>query len=537
MKSRAHFGSLLLRRATSPAAEAVSASTESSSASISASKADFAGSKGEEPEDALYKRGAEVEVEIISFGPLGASVRVNGGEATGLILQDDLAKFRSMRQGVEVERGEVLKGYVMRCRPGRKVDVSLRPVGGKKLNEVAEAILDALEGSPTGEIPVGDKSSPNDIALYFHGLSKREFKSGVGILYKRGLAKPGLFVTQLIEEGDRAAALEAAQSAMNNGMVNSRGLPKKRTDTVRPTAGDLSSATRRRNDAVTMFVGNLPSAATPAMLQQALEKFLGSDRMVDIRLAQDQDGRQRGFGYVEFVSVEQLDDAMPRLKGFKLMGRELRIDYADPARSTKLQQRSSWSKQGTGDYQQYTSGAAAGDDINESVPDIDFSAKKRRQRRDVHRYDIDDSATGGMDLSVEKQQAEHLDELELLMMDDHNSKSKKPQRRDSKNGRNSEAAATLQIGNLAFAVTDEMLQQAVEDFAGKDTVARVKVVRDKETGRSKGYAYVDLFSQEVADRVSSYAHSALCYYISNAKKCCNNMWSSSLTLYCLLYCV
>ena len=35
-------------------------------------------------------------------------------------------------------------------------------------------------------ISSGDKSSSDDIAAYFHGISKRDFKNAVGSLYKGG---------------------------------------------------------------------------------------------------------------------------------------------------------------------------------------------------------------------------------------------------------------------------------------------------------------------------------------------------------------
>lgn len=50
--------------------------------------------------------------------------------------------------------------------------------------------MDALEGSPDGTIPIGDKSSPEDISAYFHGLSKSDFRKAVGSLMKEGFLTP-----------------------------------------------------------------------------------------------------------------------------------------------------------------------------------------------------------------------------------------------------------------------------------------------------------------------------------------------------------
>ncbi len=47
----------------------------------------------------------------------------------------------------------------------------------------------------------------------------------------------------------------------------------------------------------------------------------------------------------------------------------------------------------------------------------------------------------------------------------------------------------IYVGNLSYATTDRQLQQAFEQF-GKVTSARV--VTDRETGRSKGFGFVQM---------------------------------------------
>lgn len=54
--------------------------------------------------------------------------------------------------------------------------------------------------------------------------------------------------------------------------------------------------------------------------------------------------------------------------------------------------------------------------------------------------------------------------------------------------------ANLYIGNLSFDVTDESLQQA---FSGKGfQVASARVIRDRESGRSRGFGFVELGAGE-----------------------------------------
>jgi RNA recognition motif-containing protein len=53
----------------------------------------------------------------------------------------------------------------------------------------------------------------------------------------------------------------------------------------------------------------------------------------------------------------------------------------------------------------------------------------------------------------------------------------------------------LYVGNLAYAVRDDDLQQA---FAQYGTVTSAKVMMDRETGRSKGFGFVEMGSDAEA---------------------------------------
>ena len=53
----------------------------------------------------------------------------------------------------------------------------------------------------------------------------------------------------------------------------------------------------------------------------------------------------------------------------------------------------------------------------------------------------------------------------------------------------------LYVGNLAYSVRDESLQQAFGEFG---TVTSAKVMMDRETGRSKGFGFVEMGSDPEA---------------------------------------
>ena len=51
----------------------------------------------------------------------------------------------------------------------------------------------------------------------------------------------------------------------------------------------------------------------------------------------------------------------------------------------------------------------------------------------------------------------------------------------------------LYVGNLAFATSSQDLQEL---FAGAGTVESASIVEDRETGRSRGFAFVEMSSDE-----------------------------------------
>lgn len=81
-----------------------------------------------------------------------------------------------------IEMGDAMKGYVRLIRENGHIDLSLTPIGRKKVPGLAGVILDAIE-TAGGFLPLTDKSAPEVIQAKF-GMSKKAFKEAVGTLYK-----------------------------------------------------------------------------------------------------------------------------------------------------------------------------------------------------------------------------------------------------------------------------------------------------------------------------------------------------------------
>jgi hypothetical protein len=173
----------------------------------------------EENHSTVFQPGTPIVVEVMSFGPLGASVHVIGlghlpesllaehepPMATGLILQKEIHFYRQSRNHVDVLQGEVLPAYVERVRDMGgavpKLDICLRVFGGKaKAEEASARILERLQ--EVGEMPIGDKSPREDIARQFPGMSKIAFKKAVGSLFDQKKVWPSAHSIRLYNEAD-----------------------------------------------------------------------------------------------------------------------------------------------------------------------------------------------------------------------------------------------------------------------------------------------------------------------------------------------
>ncbi|KAJ1399556.1 hypothetical protein B484DRAFT_438173, partial [Ochromonadaceae sp. CCMP2298] len=195
---------------------------------------------------------------VTNYGPLGASVAILGpisesgtgesGSGTGESLESyrEAVDYFSALQGAQPQVGDILVGYVLKVRPNNKVDVSMRPVGYDKITSAKDLILHRLEqggaggggmeeeggadgedganigtskigtkigakiGKSMGSLPLGDRSSPEDVWGVFPGMSKSQFKAGVGLLLRDGTVTVTDHELVLVAVGDRVVEVVGA---------------------------------------------------------------------------------------------------------------------------------------------------------------------------------------------------------------------------------------------------------------------------------------------------------------------------------------
>ncbi|GHU09167.1 GntR family transcriptional regulator [Alphaproteobacteria bacterium] len=120
-----------------------------------------------------YTYNQEVDLLVADETDIGYKVIINNLH-WGLVYHSQI--FRSL------EKGEQLKGYIKEVRDDDKIDVSLTPLGYRKVEGIAGIVLDSLKAHG-GFLPVHDKSEPEEIYALFR-CSKKAFKQAIGSLYK-----------------------------------------------------------------------------------------------------------------------------------------------------------------------------------------------------------------------------------------------------------------------------------------------------------------------------------------------------------------
>lgn len=85
--------------------------------------------------------------------------------------------------------GDRLTAYVHRISEEGRIDIMLQQEGKDQTDSAAAKLVELLKANK-GALPIGDKSSPEEIAS-LTGLSKKNFKRAVGALYKQRLVTIG----------------------------------------------------------------------------------------------------------------------------------------------------------------------------------------------------------------------------------------------------------------------------------------------------------------------------------------------------------
>eukprot|EP00478_Filoreta_tenera_P000397 GABV01000397.1.p1 GENE.GABV01000397.1~~GABV01000397.1.p1 ORF type:complete len:376 (-),score=118.70 GABV01000397.1:239-1366(-) len=189
------------------------------------------------------------------------------------------------------------------------------------------------EGPPAKKQKANDGSAvqaTGNLKIFVQGLSFdateddiKEFFSDCGEIAEfdlpphprnSSIAHGGLaYITFSTQEGFDAACAKDGQTHLSRWL------------NIKPakTFGEAkNAATERPADCTTLFIGQLSYNATEDDLNEVFVNATAT------RLAYDQEGNARGFGYAEFASGEDAEKAIKDCTGVKIHGRAIRLDWA-----------------------------------------------------------------------------------------------------------------------------------------------------------------------------------------------------------------
>ncbi|KXK38058.1 MAG: RNA binding S1 domain-containing protein [Bacteroidetes bacterium OLB9] len=125
-----------------------------------------------------YKVGDQLKAYVWTKTELGYKC-VTQDRFQGVLYSNEI--FKPLRPG------DKLTVFVKKVRDDGKLDLSIQPIGYKKIDTNAQKILDLLSKAH-GKLPYNDKTDPEVIYKIF-GFSKKVFKQAIGHLYKQRLIK------------------------------------------------------------------------------------------------------------------------------------------------------------------------------------------------------------------------------------------------------------------------------------------------------------------------------------------------------------
>ena len=117
----------------------------------------------------------EVDLLITYENEVGIRVIINQ-KHWGILFKNEIF--------LKIEKGEHLTGYVKKVREDGKIDVALQKQGIAAAKDVCDVLIEKLKENK-GFLQLSDVSPP-ELVHQVLGISKKNFKKAVGILYKEG---------------------------------------------------------------------------------------------------------------------------------------------------------------------------------------------------------------------------------------------------------------------------------------------------------------------------------------------------------------
>lgn len=281
-------------------------------------------------DDKLFVPGQAVSARILYINDKGGVASVDDGAAHGLFTMTEIQMYQTVF-GKDLRNGTVVSAYVGRNLPNTSpihvnmpcLTLLLRPAIKARIECTADVVMLALEASATGMLPIGDKSTSEEVAEVFAGVSRKDFKKALGQLLTRGTVFPD----------DRATFLISRHADLVNQKLAEKNKPEGRT---------RNKPLFQSGQGRTLFVGPIPRTHSKADVEAMVNGAAGRDCVEAVKLATDKDGESKGYAYVLIDPRFKLYSIINACQGaVKLNGTVVRMNehkLSIPAPSPSLNQ-------------------------------------------------------------------------------------------------------------------------------------------------------------------------------------------------------
>eukprot|EP00596_Hydrurales_sp_CCMP1899_P008847 CAMPEP_0119042532 /NCGR_PEP_ID=MMETSP1177-20130426/15785_1 /TAXON_ID=2985 /ORGANISM="Ochromonas sp, Strain CCMP1899" /LENGTH=351 /DNA_ID=CAMNT_0007009413 /DNA_START=109 /DNA_END=1164 /DNA_ORIENTATION=+ len=258
-----------------------------------------------------------------------------------------------------------------------------------------------------------------------------------------------------------------------------------------------------------IYIGNLPFETERDQLTELVSAAQGLQK---VRFLTDPEGKCRGFAYLDFKSQDEALAAVKALAGLEISGRALKVDYSQPR--DKDGPRGAFAKPIS--YSVFIGNIEPGVSeslIKEMLDEVLGSDTADRIRVAVDRETGRAKGFAHIDFRTEdlaRRAVTELSGIELMgrvLRIDYATSKNDGKTAGAPTGGGSGSSRpfnpnqhSIFLGNLAWDVTPELLEDMVNDVLGPNLYKGVRLAIDRETGRQRGFGHIDFNDEETAKR-------------------------------------
>ncbi|NXN49268.1 NUCL protein, partial [Rynchops niger] len=270
------------------------------------------------------------------------------------------------------------------------------------------------------------------------------------------------------EESEDEKPVKEAPGKRKKEMANKSAPEAKKKKTDGPTS------------AFSLFVGNLTPTKDYDELKTGIKEFFGKKNIEvsDVRI-----GASKRFGYVDFLSAEDLDKAL-QLNGKKLMGLEIKLEKAKSKEMVKENKKERDARTLFVKNLPYRLTEDEMRDVFKNALEIRIVLNKEGNSKGMAYIEFKTEAEANK--ALEEKQGAEIDGR-AMVIDFTGEKS----HQDYQKGGGERETKTLIVNNLSYAASEETLQEVFKKASS------IKMPQTNQ-GRPKGYAFVEFPTAEDA---------------------------------------